>query len=282
MALRLKKPFRLREVGKASQDRKNFTINLNTETGLLMRITVKVDTENRYVNLVELYDSNKLVDFAGLKHESVLYLINKYYALIYELRVGQENEIGFPFSMLRGVRGLIDIVKKGRKIFASAHAITVDTEDGFRDIVFARTRVELDGDIITMMTPDVLKTKGIYILMSLHQLNVSLANEFIRSTIHEYFLSIKNLINMIRIISSGIWVSLNAYAFWAHFEEALRNSDWHVIAFFLLDIVGGPYLLIKYLPKLFGYILGYKIRGELSKLMPKDFLTSEEARGGLR
>lgn len=48
--------------------------------------------------------------------------------------------------------------------------------------------------------------------------------------------------------------------------DALLNfqNQWYMIVLLMLDYVDGPYFLIKYLPKMFGYILAYKIRRFIS------------------
>ena len=48
--------------------------------------------------------------------------------------------------------------------------------------------------------------------------------------------------------------------------DALLNfqNQWYMIVLLMLYYVDGPYFLIKYLPKMFGYILAYKIRRFIS------------------
>jgi hypothetical protein len=115
----------------------------------------------------------------------------------------------------------MDLIRKRSKIIVYTQNIIVDSEDGFRGSIFARTRMEVDCDIITIMGADVLKKKAIYRLINLHYINVILANELFRHGIYEYFLLIKNLMNAIKLISSGIWLSVNLSVLWVPYADVI-------------------------------------------------------------
>jgi hypothetical protein len=166
---------------------------------------------------------------------------------------------------------MTSILRTARDIFGNAHVLNIDTEDRFTKIIFARTRIELDADILTILRPDFLKISRINSFLVLHNLNVNLANNLFRHRLYNLFSSIKNLINMARIVAILIWLSISLYSLSGTYIEVIRNivngninSQLLIqLIVLILDLVGGPYVLMRFVPNLIGRIMLHKIRKEL-------------------
>ena len=149
--------------------------------------------------------------------------------------------------------------------------LNIDTEDGFRGIIYARTRIELDADILMILRPDFLKISRVNSFLVLHNLNVNLSNNLFRRRLYNLFSSIKNLINLGRIVVTLAWLSISLYALSGTYIEFLHNiangnvdtQSFVGFIILMLDLIGGPYLLMRFLPKLIGRIMLREIRKQL-------------------
>lgn len=67
-------------------------------------------------------------------------------------------------------------ISKGLERYRDLRAVNIFTFDKFQNKILARTTIELDADIITIINPELLNTNSVDIFMNLHRANVRLAN----------------------------------------------------------------------------------------------------------
>ena len=113
--------------------------------------------------------------------------------------------------------------------------------------LLARTRIELDADILTILRPDFLIISRANTFLVLHNLNVNLANNLFKRRLYNLFNSIKALINTARIVANG----------------NIDTQSLIQLIVLILDLVGGPYVLVRFLPNIIGRIILCTIQKEL-------------------
>jgi hypothetical protein len=259
-----------------SDDQTIVYIIVDTERELKMNINMKVQSNNNFLTHIDLYYGDNRVDLAKIDEKWISLLIVEYYNLVNNLNMGIHREPGkkdiYNYKQLVNIiNNMRRILQTARSIFCNAHALNIDTEDGFREIIFARTRIELDADILTILRPDFLKISRVNSFLVLHNLNVNLVNILFRRRLYNLFTSIKNLINTARIIAILAWLSISLYALSDTYTEVIHNIvngniDTELYMGFIvliLDLVGGPYVLVRFLPNIIGRIILHKIRKEL-------------------
>jgi hypothetical protein len=260
-----------------SDDQASADISVDTIRELKMSINMKVQDNNNFLTRIDLYYRGNTVDLAKIDEKWVSLLIVEYYNLVNNVNKiiidhePKEKEIFSYMKPINIINNITNILETARDIFRNAHVLNIDTEDGFREIIFARTRIELDADILTILKPDFLKIRRLNSFLALHNLNVNLANNIFRRRLYDLFSSIKNLINMARIVAVLVWLSISLYALSGTYIEVIHNivngniDTESFIGFIvlILDLIGGPYILMRLLPNLIGRFVLYEIRKQL-------------------
>jgi hypothetical protein len=137
--------------------------------------------------------------------------------------------------------------------------INIDTSIGSEEAVSIRTRLELDADIITIIHDSILQNKAVAQLISIHYLNVGLANIYFRKRLFSFFQLHRLITRAIPIAVSGIWIVSSVIAF----QMQNGNQDFSALALFIIGLVGGPFVILRFLPIIIRLILGYEIRRQL-------------------
>jgi hypothetical protein len=260
-----------------SDDQASADISVDTIRELKMSINMKVQDNNNFLTRTDLYYRGNRVDLAKIDETWISLLIVEYYNLVINLNKSiidhesKKKEILNHKQLIGIINNMIRVLRTARSIFRNAHVLNIDTEDGFREIIFARTRIELDADILTILRPDFLKISRVNSFLILHNLNVNLANNLFRRRLYNLFASIKNLINMARVVAVLVWLSISLYALSGTYIEVIHdivngNIDTESYIGFIvliLDLVGGPYVLLRFLPNIIGRIILHRIRKEL-------------------
>jgi hypothetical protein len=260
-----------------SDDLASVHVHIGTITEMKMDVTMKADTKNTFLARIDVYHRGNRIDLAKIDKKWLLPVIHEYDNLLKNLNKTKERESKKETlkhrQIVNIVKQTISIRRTVQSIFRNAHVLNIDTEDGFTQITFIRTRIELDADILTIIRPDLFKNSAVENLFILHSLNVSLANTLIKRRLYNLFSSIKNLINIARIVSTAIWLSISLFSFAVEYIEQIRsdianngnitNESLIPLILLILDLIGGPYVLVRFLPKLIGRIILYKIRKEL-------------------
>jgi hypothetical protein len=259
-----------------SDDQTSVDISVDTRRKLKMIVHMKMHSNNTFLTRIDLYYSGNRIDLAKIDEKWISFLIVEYYNLIFNLNKSidhepKKKEISDYRQLISTINNITSILQTARSIFHNAHVLNIDTEDGFREIIFARTRIELDADILTILRPDFLKISRVNSFLVLHNLNVNLANNLFRRRLYNLFTSIKNLINTARIAAVLVWLSMSLYTLSGTYIEVIHNivngniDTQSVIQLIvlILDLIGGPYILWRFLPNLIGRIMLHEIRKQL-------------------
>jgi hypothetical protein len=260
-----------------SDDQARADISVDTIRELKMSINMKVQDNNLFLTQIDLYYRGNRVDLAKIDEKWISLLIVEYYNLVINLNKSiinhesKKKEIHNHKQLIGIINNMLRTLRTARSIFRNAHVLNIDTEDGFREIIFARTRIELDADILTILRPDFLKISRVNSFLVLHNLNVNLANNLFRRRLYNLFASIKNLINTARIVAVLVWLSISLYALSDTYTKVIHNivngnidtESYVQLIVLILDLVGGPYVLLRFLPNIIGRIILHKIRKEL-------------------
>ena len=192
-------------------------IYVGTTIELKMNINMKMHNNNYFITQVDLYYRDNRIDLAKIDEKWISLLIVEYSNLINNLNKSIDHKpkkqgTSNYRQIISVIKNMTSILRTARDIFSNAHVLNIDTEDGFTKIIFARTRIELDADILTILRPDFLKISRVNNFLVLHNLNVNLANNLLKRRLYNLFSSIKNLINMARIVAILVWLSISLYA----------------------------------------------------------------------
>ena len=185
----------------------------------------------------------------------------------YNIEVAKkETHVDFSWSLLKNPRLLAEIFTKITKVrnvlqrysnIRSANVFTiimdVSTQHFRQDYILARTALEIDADIITIIPPELLSQKAdeISFLMNLHTNNVILANYLFLYPLTKIFMAVKLAKNMLRILSIPLWIALSAIIF--------PKSITSEYVFLVINFLGVPALLYKLVPKVLGHVIRSKL-----------------------
>lgn len=139
--------------------------------------------------------------------------------------------------------------------------MNVNATDGLRDIVFARTTIELDADIVTIIRPELTaymnNQKNIYLLL-LHSYNLYLANHVFLHRINKFSSMLKTLTNTVKVISASIWLIPNL-SYLLISSNHLFTGDLVGILVQIINLIGIPATLVWFIPKIVRYIVKYHV-----------------------
>ena len=101
-------------------------------------------------------------------------------------------------------------------------------------------------------------------LLNLHSINVLLANYIFMYRVSKFFSIIKTMTNMTRITSILLWIISTAIPFYSSQQSVLSASLnnlnlFYTVLYPILNFIGIPALLFKFIPKIIGYIIRYRI-----------------------
>jgi hypothetical protein len=119
----------------------------------------------------------------------------------------------------------------------------------------ARTTIELDADIITIIPPELLllNTNELDFLFSLHSANIRLTNYLFLYPITKIFVVVKLTKNILRILSVPLWIAFSIFIFPNKLEL------FYQYLFSIINFIGIPSLLFRLVPKIIGYIIRKKL-----------------------
>jgi hypothetical protein len=118
----------------------------------------------------------------------------------------------------------------------------------------ARTPIELDADIVTIIPQHLLNLSQREVFVNLHKTNVTLANYLYLYPVIRVFKFIQYFKSLIRIASVPAWIILSVI----FFPQSLNSSPDKYLYYSIYSIVnflGIPALLLKFIPKVIGYII---------------------------
>jgi hypothetical protein len=246
------------------------TIVIANEFGLVMNITIEIDQKSDYMVRIDFFNKttgNKIM-ITSLQDNDLLDLATKYRLYVNHL---SENTTSLPSkdtwnikSKLISIKNVTKIKVIAKNLFQELRRMNVSTIDSFRDIVFARTTIELDADIVTIISPDlpaVMSTQTNKILLLLHTCNLYVVNHLFMHRIHKFSSILKTLTSTLKVISVSAWLILNLSLIFS--SHHLVSEDSVSIAVQMIKLIGIPPLLWKFIPKIIGYVLKYQVTRSL-------------------
>jgi hypothetical protein len=189
-----------------------FSIN---ESGYTMNVTVQQDRTSYsliYKACLDFFLDNVNVDVSTVSNDILLRLLKKYEeALVAAKEKMQPSrssthsnnqpfdkpdgvEVSRDTTEIKGLKNIVDFFKEPR-------SITAYTVNQFNGEIIARTTVELDADIITVLPLNILENNNLAILLSLHGYNILLVNKLFEAQIKHFFADLVVITNVIRGVS---------------------------------------------------------------------------------
>lgn len=234
-------------------------VTFASDIGIKMEVDIKIDRKNDILMHIDFYYKNAKIHYRKLDKRQLTLLINAYREYIIEF-ASKRSDITFSWSLLKDPKSLAKVFTKITKIrkvlqrYQDIHSLNIFTilmgvsaGDPPQDYIIARTALELDADIITIIPPELLlNTNETEFLMDLHSANVHLANYLFLYPLTRIFLAVKLIKNILRIISIPLWIVLSIIIF----PKVITDYIFSVINF-----LGIPILLFRLVPKVTGLVV---------------------------
>jgi len=239
------------------------------EFGLTMNINIEIEQNSRnFMARVDFFYKNLKIDFLQLDENILAFLINEYQIYVAKLAEEKKPNPSIETWNSKSVSQTIKNIRRVRKIaqhlFQDMRSVNVYTIHGVKGSVVARTTIELDADIITIMQPELIGISTKNSLLNLHSSNVLLANYIFMYRVSKFFSIIKTMTNMTRTTSMLLWIMSTAIPFYSSQQSVLSASLnnlnlFYTVLYPILNFIGIPALLFKFIPKIIGYIIRYRI-----------------------
>ena len=123
------------------------------------------------------------------------------------------------WSSVRDIKSLVRLPVKIQKIeevlkrYHDLRSVNLFTVDAFQNKILARTTIELDADIITIIPPELLIMNQPDLLMKLHSANICLANYLFLYPMTKIFVIVKTMKNILRVMSIPLWIVVSMIIF---------------------------------------------------------------------
>jgi hypothetical protein len=181
-----------------------------------MNVTVQQDRNPHsliYKACLDFFLDNVNVGVSTVSNDILLRLLKKYEETLVAAkekmqasRSGSTYGNSQPFDKPDGVQRHRDTTEiKGLKnivdFFKEPRSITAYTINRFNGEIIARTTVELDADIITVLPQNILENNNLAFLLSLHGYNILLVNKLFEVQIKHFFADLVVITNVIRGVS---------------------------------------------------------------------------------
>lgn len=122
------------------------------------------------------------------------------------------------------------------------------------DTIVAKTIIELDADIITIIPEKLLIEDQLDISLRLHKANVCLANNIFLYPIIRIFVIFK-IIKHISLIPAPIWI----ITYIILYPTSIMSYQIYDYIYLALSSIGVPSLLFKFISKMIGYVIRQKL-----------------------
>jgi hypothetical protein len=240
----------------------------SNEFGLNINVEIDQNTSNKFMVYVDFFYKNTKVDLDKLDQNILSALINEYQMYVTKYTKEKKYLPGIKTSYRKSISDAIKNITRIRKIaerlFQDIRAVNVYTVYGLKNSIIARTAIELDADILTIMQSEFIKINIKNTLLNLHSINVFLVNYLFMYRISKFFSIIKTLTNLTRIASMLLWIVFTAIPFYSSYQSILSSPGnnlnlYYTALYSIFNFIGIPSLLFKFLPKAIGYIIRYKI-----------------------
>lgn len=185
------------------------------------------------------------------------------------------------------IQSIIKMVKELENSFDLIHdlsSIDVYTKEQSSDKILARTKIELDADIITLFSNQIFEQniRVISILLKLHNHNVYLVNQIVQNKIKNFCNKLYTLDKVIKGVSlTPLMVSLiNLLVPYIHNILQISQHSFSISYVAVSTIVSGiayqygpkivfryaPTIFFKIIPKILSYFVNHKILSKINVL----------------
>lgn len=230
---------------------RNFDITIGKEPNLMLNIKIERDKKRDFLAYIKFSDNGKEKDISEILDDvqgsKFLTLVQQYRYEITQLYNDEKYYLQFPSITNKiqekgivkkiSIRKGIQLLKERIKMLEDMKSINICTLKTKNEI-FAITKIELDGDIMTVI-PSNLDKDIIVKLLSIHNCNVNYVNKLFSFQIKSLQHNLNVLRHLIRT-SSSISVGLLSYV--------ILPSELTVIA---LGVGAASSLLYRYNVRLF-------------------------------
>jgi hypothetical protein len=230
-----------------------------------MDINIEIDKKHDVLTYVDFYYNNAKIYHGNLDPRQLTLLVDGYRQHVTKLAKDKSAAaITFSWSILKDPKSLIKIFTKITKLkkvlqryqdIRSVNVFTIIMDTPQKNKILARTTIELDADIITIVPPELLllNTNEIDFLFSLHSANIRLANYLFLYPIMKIFVVVKLTKNILRILSIPLWIAFSIFIF------PKGIGIFYEYIFSIINFIGVPALLFRFVPKVMGYIIRNKL-----------------------
>jgi hypothetical protein len=228
-----------------------------------MRINITVD-QNNFLIYVAFSYMDMTTDFVRFDENVLSVIINEYQQHVTELVEDKEQlltrrKMWNAESLLETIRNMTKIRKIAERLFRELRSVNVYTIQASNNNVMARTTVELDADIITIMPRQLSEAKINNNWLKLHRINVLLANYLFVYRMKKFVSLLKVMTNLARITSIALWLVSIATALLPAILSLNNLNIIYKIMYSVFIFLGGPTLLMKFMPKVLGYVIRHTI-----------------------
>src|SRR5690242_4862207 len=213
-------------------------IKITGDSGIDMSIVIRKNKSSRsliynaYVNFVA---NDKVVRLTDINIELLSQLVSKYRDSMVEL-IKKDDEIRNDIAKKNKniLTYVLGDVKKLEEVYSFAEdlrKIDTYTIDAFSNSIIARTTIELDADVITILPQKISGDSKLALLLSLHNSNIYLTNQLFGSHVKaftQFLLSLNKIIRLLSMIPFGVSI---ISSFWQ--LSALPAAITALVSFFL-------------------------------------------------
>jgi hypothetical protein len=262
-----------------ADDYSKTAVNIRSESGLIMKLIMEMDKKTKLTNFIASVDffneSAKTVDVSQLSSDVVSDLLYKYKEYVIKLLKDKQQEKISPKSRVSdttkatikkiSLKDFSKIKTTAQGLFQDLRTMNVITVYSSKKIEVARTTIELDADIVTIIGLEIQQYTNVTktLLTHLHIYNTYLANHLFALKIKKFFLNIKSTVNIVRLISVPVWVIPNLLSTVSTLPSFSILTDdpniMFVLGLELFNVIGVPALLLKFIPRIIGYIIRHTI-----------------------
>lgn len=197
------------------------TVSVTNEFGLTMTVSLDMDKNCEFVARVIFSNASGSISGIDIAKYQVSGLIAKYRE--YVIRIAQTSQSNRNKatklaskikSFVISLRDVKNIKTKAEILLNELRRINVYTIDGSDNTLVAKTTIELDADIVSVINQPshnsiINNLQNCSPIVVVHNYNIYLANRLFASKIDKFFSQLKVLSNVAKVSSIPFWYVIN-------------------------------------------------------------------------
>lgn len=239
----------------------NASITIISDTGVKMTVSIEIGQKNNIEAYIHFYYNNMTVHYQRLDAGLLSLLVDAYHQYI-NTKLSNSHVSILSRPRLKDIKSLRNMFRNILKIskllerYQDLRAINICTSDKLQNKTLARTTIELDADVLTIIDPQLLNSNSVNIFMNLHSANVRLANYLFVYRLVKTFAVIKVIKNFARIISIPLWIIINGTIL----PSKILSADYQYL-FMVFSLIGMPAILYKFIiPKIMAFVIRRQLK----------------------